>query len=374
MFIAVLFLTKPIFSLEENTCQIISQGGSKQSCDEEYHIKLEYQKHLEKYHKEEYKYSHNHQNYNKTDFEKRYEIFKNNKKIIEEHNKGNHSWKMGMNKFGALYPNEVQSYSTCATTSNSPITSFSNIKLTLPAYCTHIVPNPLLLDWSSAIDNPCNINAVSPVLNQGTCGSCYAFSTIGSIESAFAIKNNIGNPESLSAQQIVDCTYNKYPGGYNKGCQTGRISNALDYTTKNNICTSTTYPYTGELNLLCNVPATCTNNKITGYQKILNNFEVIKNALQAGPLSAGFSFSKATSFYIDGIYSGACDNTLRHAVLIVGYGEDVFGTFYWILKNSWGNQWGDGGYIKIKDFKNVIPLSAYSGPCGLYDNVYQPII
>ena len=209
-------------------------------------------------------------------------------------------------------------------------------------------------------------NAVTPVKNQGSCGSCWSFSTTGSIEGAYAIKS--GNLISLSEQQLVDCstTYG------NAGCNGGMMDFAFDYVETTNLCTEEAYPYTAEDDT-CSID-TCESDgiQISGCIDVTtNNQTALKEAVNIGPVSIAIEADTATfQFYSDGIItSDRCGTNLDHGVLIVGYGTED-DQDYWLVKNSWGDTWGDEGYVKIARTDNV----SDEGICGIAMSASFPVM
>ena len=189
---------------------------------------------------------------------------------------------------------------------------------------------------------------VTPVKNQGQCGSCWAFSTIGTIESQNAIVNK--KLVSLSESQIVDCD-NK---GEDKGCEGGLMINALEYTIKEGgIQSESDYPYVAK-------QEKCKYDKSKSVVKVENLFVVdpkntqdrnlYKSALiNRGPIAVAIDAS-LLQFYLKGIFhpiKALCNpKNLNHGVLLVGYGTENVKD-YWIVKNSWGQGWGEHGYFRI---------------------------
>merc|ERR550514_133204 len=194
-------------------------------------------------------------------------------------------------------------------------------------------------------------NAVTPVKNQGQCGSCWSFSTTGSTEGAHAIAS--GKLVSLSEQQLMDCS----TAEGNQGCNGGLMDNAFKYIIKNGgLDTEEDYPYEGR-------DGTCSKTKaakhvvaITGYKDVPQNEEAqLASAVEKGPVSVAIEADqRGFQMYKSGVFSGTCGTKLDHGVLVVGYTADA-----WIVKNSWGATWGEEGYIEMKR-----GVSA-SGICGI---------
>jgi len=217
---------------------------------------------------------------------------------------------------------------------------------------------------------------VTPVKNQQDCGSCWTFSTTGNIESAWAIKHNLKVPVSLSEQEIVDCSHgcdNQPPYGKvcNQGCDGGWPWIAMHdvMTTLGGLESESSYPYTA-------VTDQCTENKakirvkISNYTCLSNpnnpngaSEEVMKAFIaQKGPLSIGVDACWLQDYYGGITWPYWCDSTvLDHAVLIVGYGVET-GWYdesvpYWIVKNSWGTDWGEAGYFRTLRGTNTCGLA-----------------
>jgi len=201
--------------------------------------------------------------------------------------------------------------------------------------------------------------AVTPIKDQGQCGSCWAFSTTGSVEGAhfYATKQLV----SVSEQQLVDC--DKKSG--DDGCNGGLMDNAFQYIINNKgIDTESDYPYKA-------VDGTCDKTKqakhavtITGFQDVPKNSELdLRKAVTTTPVSVAIEADQSSfQLYKGGIYDAKdCGTQLDHGVLAVGYHHSgTVGQDYWIVKNSWGVTWGMKGYIQL-----AMGGHGKEGQCGI---------
>ncbi|KAJ2943500.1 hypothetical protein O0L34_g16607 [Tuta absoluta] len=195
-------------------------------------------------------------------------------------------------------------------------------------------------------------NAVTPIKDQGACGSCWAFSTTGTIEGAYAMKHK--QLLSFSAQQLVACD------DLDNKCRGGNMINALNYLQgAGGIQSETDYPYEA-VNGTCKFDKSKVVAQITGQKAIqFGNDDETKQALiDNGPMSiAIWASSDEFRHYTGGVIKCPSGTYQNHAVLLVGYGKEN-GTPYWIIKNSWGQSRGDQGYWKVMQGNN---------PCGMDD-------
>ena len=290
------------------------------------------------------------------EFARRRSVFEKNYNLIVESNKNEHSYKLGINEYTDLFSSEYHPNRRYAESSvdRNVIESNDWIARTPKVDLDRKV---LKVDWRTS-------GAVTSVKNQQSCGSCWAFSTTGSIEGAWSIKTK--KLVSLSEQQLMDCS--KSEG--DESCEGGLMDNAFQYIIKNGgLCSEASYPYLAldqDSCMRCKDIAT-----ISSYVDVAaNNVTALLDAVTLGPVSVAIE-ADTTSFqlYSSGVYSNTgCGTALDHGVLVVGFNL-VSNPPYWIVKNSWGSSWGENGYIRL-----AINAANPEGQCGILMKASYPVV
>jgi len=282
----------------------------------------------------------------------RYNTFKTNLDKVRKHNNdGHHTYKLGLNVFADMPFEEFHATHTGYNKINRDyIRSKNTVDL------SHVKAPLDAVDWRLE-------NAVTPVKDQGQCGSCWAFSSTGSIEGAWAISKK--SLVSLSEQQLVDCS----SAQGNEGCNGGLMDQAFEYVISNNgITTEAAYPYKAR-DGTCNkkVKSAVTISKYADVKA--NDDSSMQAAVTMGPVSVAIEADQeAFQFYTSGVFSDpTCGTQLDHGVLAVGYNVTSSGQQYWIVKNSWGSSWGDNGYI-------LMARKSGAGECGINMESSYPIV
>merc|ERR1712159_709780 len=253
----------------------------------------------------------------------RYSTFKDNVDFITSHNARaeEHGYTVAINQFADMTKTEYSAMLTYKAENKKP--------------------NPVVVfDESNLADSVDWVakGAVTPVKNQGQCGSCWAFSTTGATEGAYQIAT--GKLQSFSEQELVDCA-----GSYgNQGCNGGLMDDGFKYLQAKGDELEASYSYTGKT-------GTCNTQKqaaadgfkagvVTGLKDVTSDSESqMEAAVMKGPVSVAIEADQSGfQFYKTGVFSGTCGDKLDHGVLVVGYGTDN-GKDYWTVKNSWGTSW-----------------------------------
>jgi len=279
-----------------------------------------------------------------------FENFKSNLEYINNHNaQANQSFTLAVNQFADLTLEDF-AHEFCGYYGNRTASPHVH-KVTGKAVAGSV-------DWRKK-------GVVNPVKDQQSCGSCWAFSAIGSLESAYAIKT--GKLVSLSEQQLVDCS-TSYG---NEGCNGGLMDQAFDYIIKSSHGEDTegAYPYEAR-DGACRFKKADVAATMSKYVDVAAEDEkALADAVaNVGPVSVAICVTSDFQFYGGGVYnSKSCSSSpsaLNHGVVAVGF-DDTSATPFWIVRNSWGSGWGENGYIRMAKGKNL---------CGIADVASYPVV
>ncbi|CAH1381544.1 unnamed protein product [Tenebrio molitor] len=305
--------------------------------------------------------THNKQYQSETEERFRMKIFMENSHTVAKHNKlyaqGLVSFKLGINKYADMLHHEfVQALNGFNRTKSGLRSGESDDSVTfLPPANVQL---PGQIDWRDK-------GAVTPVKDQGQCGSCWSFSATGSLEGQHFRQS--GKLVSLSEQNLVDCS-EKFG---NNGCNGGLMDNAFRYIKANGgIDTEQAYPYKAE-DEKCHYKPKNKGATDRGYVDIESgNEDKLQSAVATvGPVSVAIDAShQSFQLYSGGVYyePDCSASQLDHGVLVVGYGTEDDGTDYWLVKNSWGKSWGDQGYIKMARNRD--------NNCGIATEASYPLV
>jgi C1A family cysteine protease len=276
----------------------------------------------------------------KAEFQFRSKVFKQTLSEIEAINAENGTHTVGINFLADRTPSErkrLNGYKGEKTASKVTVLDASNLADEV--------------NWVTA-------GAVTPVKNQGQCGSCWSFSTTGAVEGAMFLKT--GKLQSYSEQQLVDCS----TSFGNMGCNGGLMDYAFTYIEKNPLEQESDYPYKA-VDGKCSYVSTKGVGQVKSYTDVPTNSPTqLKAAIAKAPVSVAIEADQtAFQMYTSGVITKGCGQSLDHGVLAVGYGT-LNGQGYFLVKNSWGASWGDKGYVRISD--------STSNVCGILSAASYP--
>jgi KDEL-tailed cysteine endopeptidase len=278
------------------------------------------------------------------EFEHRFAQFARNRDIVIAHNAlPDVSFLLGFNMMSDWTEEEYKSILTY-----QPEELIANDGF--DASANTAVPNAV--NWVTA-------GAVTAIKNQGQCGSCWAFSSIASMESAHKIAS--GKLVSMSEQHLVDCNTSV------NGCNGGNTGSSFNYFKTHYTMTEASYPYKAVQGTCKYNATTNTGVKCTGSTNVTaNSAAALKTAVNRGPVSVAIEADKSVfQSYKSGIFnSTACGTNLDHATNVVGWGT-ANGVDYWLMRNSWGTTWGESGYMRIQIVDGV-------GICGIQKAANYP--
>ncbi|CAN8306633.1 unnamed protein product [Cochlearia groenlandica] len=289
---------------------------------------------------------------------KRFNVFKHNVRHIHETNKKEKAYKIKLNKFGDMTSDEFMRTYAGSKIKHHRMFQGERRRGTERFMYANVDSLPTSVDWRKN-------GAVTPVKNQGQCGSCWAFSTVVAVEGINQIRTQ--KLTSLSEQELVDCDTNG-----NHGCNGGLMNLAFEFIKdKGGLTSEIFYPYQAS-------DESCNTNKenapvvsIDGHEEVpANSEDDLMKAVAHQPVSVAIDAGGSDfQFYSEGVFTGECGTELNHGVAAIGYGTTLDGTKYWIVKNSWGEEWGEKGYIRMQ---RGIPHNK-EGLCGIAMEASYPI-
>jgi C1A family cysteine protease len=256
-------------------------------------------------------------------------VFEANVATIEAENAKGNTYTLGVNQFAHLTEDEfVAQYTGGDGSAVGPDDAHMGV--------LEIGERAESVDWTT------QAGVVNPVKDQGQCGSCWAFSAVGTVESAYALA--AGKLDSYSEQQVVDCDTSR-----SQGCEGGFNQYAMTYIGQKGSAGESAYPYTGK-------DGTCRDSTVskklaagtvTGYKSVTASNEGLQSALNTQPVSVTVKAGLNWQLYRSGVLSKDCGGILsrpNHAVIAVGYDADTFK-----IRNSWGKSWGEAGHVRVSN-------------------------
>jgi len=289
------------------------------------------------------------------EYTQRKRFFEDKLTEIKAHNDKTKSWKIGVNKFTDRTKEELKQL--LGYDKSLGFHYHSQRKAQVPFAQQPLSSLPPTVDWRTK-------GIITPVKDQGGCGSCWTFGTTESIESFWALAK--GTLPVLSEQQSVDCTPNPNDCGGTGGCGGGTAELIYNQLLKTGGVTSeANYPYVGSDETCYFNNSTPIVAKISGYVALPSNQygPVMQAVATQGPLVINVDASSWFG-YASGVYDG-CNNQnpdIDHVVQLVGYGTDSSYGDYWLIRNSWGADWGENGYIRLKRDSSNQPCGTDTSP------------
>ncbi|WVZ57321.1 hypothetical protein U9M48_007719 [Paspalum notatum var. saurae] len=288
---------------------------------------------------------------------RRFQVYRRNMDYIEATNRAaNLTYTLGENQFADLTEEEfLDMYAMKGMPSSS--SSAGNNNASFSEGGAAAVDAPVSVDWRKN-------GAVTPIKNQGpSCSSCWAFVTAATIESITKIKT--GKLVSLSEQELIDCD------PYDGGCNLGYFVNGYRWVIQNGgLTTDSNYPYQARRNYCSRSKAAQHAARISDYVQVPAGEAQLQQAVAGQPVAAAIEMGGSLQFYSGGVFSGQCGTRMNHAITVIGYGADAStGLKYWIVKNSWGQSWGERGYLRMRR-----DVGSRGGMCGIALDLAYPVV
>jgi cathepsin L len=297
-----------------------------------------------------------------TERDYRESMYDRNVRKIARHNAKGLSWTMGVNQFADMSKHEFATKYLSGVSAggynNATHRREKNYDWSLLRTNFSVLPS--LVDWTTK-------GAVTPVKDQGQCGSCWAFSSTGALEGAWFVSKKVLT--NLSEQQLVDCSTSEG----NQGCNGGLMDYAFQYVVDNKGLTSeAAYPYTATGPNDCSAKGLPLVVTVRGFTDVPTNSQLaLMTAVVQQPVAVAIEADEdAFQFYSSGVLTKSCGTNLDHGVLLVGYGT-LNGLDYYKVKNSWGLGWGENGYVLLGRGPTY---NGNQGQCGIQMDPSYPVV
>jgi len=292
-----------------------------------------------------------------TERDYRESMYDRNVRKIARHNSRANTWTMAVNQFADMSKSEFVARYLNGGYNNATHLRQKNYNWTL--LNGNYSALPASVDWTTK-------GAVTPVKNQGQCGSCWSFSATGALEGAWFVKRRVLT--NLSEQQLVDCSTSQG----NQGCNGGLMDYAFQYAMANGLTTEAAYPYTATGPNACKAKGLPVAVRATGFTDVPTNSQLaLMTAVVQQPVAVAIEADQnAFQFYSSGVLTKPCGTSLDHGVLLVGYGTQG-GLDYYKVKNSWGATWGQGGYVLLGRGPSY---NGNQGQCGIQMDPSYPLV
>jgi len=280
-------------------------------------------------------------------------VFNENYQRVQDSNSNPaHTFTLELNKFADMSPEEFKkTYLKHEHSETHEVSNTTEYEVDLESTGS--------VDWTTT-------DAVTGVKDQGQCGSCWAFSTTGSLEGLNYITNKVNVP--LSEQQLVDCQHGSLIPFYLPcmGCSGGNMGFAFSYVSYKGLTTEAAYPYNA-VGGTCNMtgkPIAFKNNSYHNVFPLCNS--CLRKRVKIQPTSVAVDGS-AIQLYKGGIFNGSCSIMTNHGVLAVGFDTDASQGDFWKIKNSWGPSWGENGFYRMERTESFT-----TGKCGIATRASYP--
>lgn len=298
----------------------------------------------------------NGRSYDNQEFGYRYNVWRDNAAYIEHFNaNANASFRLALNEMGDMTLDEIARTYTGLMALPPQAALSPAVELELDEEAQRIERQASFQDWR-------NSGAVTAVKNQGACGACYTFAANAALEGMS--KLSTGQITPLSEQMLLDCAQ----GTGNLGCNGGNMEVTYSWILNNGggVNTLASYPWSG-VQSSCRYSPSANGAVMKSYRRASSEAGLLTLAAN-GPVAVGINASpRSFAYYSSGtlIDSSCTSSGINHAVTVVGWGTDASGNAYWLIKNSWGTSWGQGGYAQVgRNYNNMCGIASMaSQPC-----------